>query len=802
MNVFYFNSNPMNSSSDRKRQISRLLMILPLLLAAAISLQAHGYVIRGQVIDRSNNNPIWHATIIARTDSAKFVAGLESDQSGRFYTAEITTARPIVVEVTHTAYQPTYINLYGTPQGVIDLELIPLTPKATELKEVTVVSESVIQKPDRYIVFPSTHEIEQSPSSISLLNELQMKLPGLRVNEALQSVTVDNRAPVFKINGKQVNFSRITTLNINDIIRIEYQDTPDIRYGDRSAINFVLRPREEGGSFTSNLNSALTTGNISGGIGGTYYYKKSEWNLNYTINWRDYDDRYINTDEAFLSDERSVSREKAGDAGKMGYTFNYLNLGYTYMFNLNTMFAVTAGVAINRDNSTDPYTVTQRENSAEYRHNNLIKTKNDFNSPQIELFFRKQFSNKQSIELNGYGNYRDGKFDRDYSDTYADDPALDYNQLSHTDSKAWRLGAEGLYSKDFRNFTTRVGANYYHDHTENDYTENSALSLDRYNADNLYAYGQIVGRVNKFGYSVAAGVRYFSASEGNSSMNAARFKSNITLNYQFSRKWSVNYLFMYDPSMPGLSQQTDIVRTIDDILVSTGNMNLQPSKWFRNRLYARYSTGKFTGTFWASHSRTLSPKFNSYTYISDPGSPYYGKFMSRPCNGRRDDRINLQLDLGIQDLFKHVSLFAVIGYDGYTLNGFKDISGETDKRIYASINGSVYFSNWTFGANFTIEPQYNLNGDTFSRNERFNSIYARYRYDNWYFTASIANPFTKRGSLYRNWSESNTHPTEHIVYIKDCANMVTIGVNYRINWGKSLRKFKQTYKNSVPDTGL
>ena len=263
---------------------------------------------------------------------------------------------------------------------------------------------------------------------------------------------------------------------------------------------------------------------------------------------------------------------------------------------------------------------------------------------------------------------------------------------------------------------------------------------------------------------------------------------------------SLNYLFIFDPTLPSLSQQSETVQTIDDISVRMGNMSLKPSSWFRNRIYVRYTYKKFTGTFWASHSRTIDPMFNRYTYISDMGNPLYGKFLQQTVNGERDDRINLQLNIGFQELLNHFSIYGIAGWDRYDFTGFGNIN--CDKRFYSSIQAQAYFGNWTIAANFEITPQYTLGGNQLSRSERWNTIQVQYKWRNWYFNCTLSNPFTKDGALYESITLSDVHPESRRTFIPDNANMVSLSATYRLNFGKGLKKYSRTIKNSGLDTGV
>ena len=182
------------------------------------------------------------------------------------------------------------------------------------------------------------------------------------------------------------------------------------------------------------------------------------------------------------------------------------------------------------------------------------------------------------------------------------------------------------------------------------------------------------------------------------------------------------------------------------------------------------------------------------------GNPLYGKFLRQTVNGERDDRINLQLNVGFQNLLNHFSIYGIAGWDRYDFTGFGNIN--CDKRFYSSIQAQAYFGNWTISADFEITPQYTLSGNRLSRPERWNMVQVQYKWKNWYFSCSVFNPFTQKGSLQETITLSDIHPENYVRSIRDNANMVTLGVVYRMNFGKGLKKYSRTIKNSGLDTGV
>ena len=762
--------------------------------------QVYAYDITGQIVDRTDNSELAGASVVIKTDSVSIVTAVTADEKGKFRVSGIT-APDVWIDVQMIGYQGQRTVISGNEGENLNLDVIALTPVQNMLDEVTVTGSSVIQKPDRYLIIPSQKDIERAESSLSLLSTLQMKMPGLYVNEAMQKATIENRTPVYQINGKEVPFSRILTINNDNVLRIEYHDTPDIRYADRGApgiINFVMRPVQEGGSVTANVMSAVTTGVVNASVGATYNYKKSEWAFNYNTNWRNYDEWQSEGSETFIGKDATLTRTSEAVPSKMSYLNHFINLGYTYMYDLKTMFAATIQTGILSNANNDIFNRVMDTSGEKYLRQS--KSESDRWNPSGDIYFRKQFDKNSKFEVNAFGSMSNGNYDGLLNYTY-DNGNPEYHQTNRTENTSWRAGAEALYSRNYSSLTTTYGVKYYRNYAENLYSENmESATLDKLNTDYLYAYGSVVGRWKKLGYSAGIGGIYAHTKEQEREMNAFRPKVNVTLNYQLPRNWSLNYLFIFDPTLPSLSQQSETVQTIDDISVRMGNMSLKPSSWFRNRIYVRYTYKKFTGTFWASHSRTIDPMFNRYTYISDMGNPLYGKFLRQTVNGERDDRINLQLNVGFQNLLNHFSIYGIAGWDRYDFTGFGNIN--CDKRFYSSIQAQAYFGNWTISADFEITPQYTLSGNRLSRPERWNMVQVQYKWKNWYFSCSVFNPFTQKGSLQETITLSDIHPENYVRSIRDNANMVTLGVVYRMNFGKSLAKFRRTINNRGIDTGV
>ena len=784
------------TNKNGKKESKLLLFIVFALLM--LPLKAFGYVITGQVVD-DTNTPIKKAVIIGRNSANKVRIGVETDPSGHFSSVNVNDST-LTVEITKEGYSPIYMIVDGTSDEFVDLGKVTLSKLTTTLDEVVVTAQSVIQKADKYIIFPTTKEVSQSTDGLSLLNNIQYKMPGVTVNESLQTVKADNNTPVFKINGKPSDLSHFLSINPNSVLRVEYHNTPDIRYGNRQTINIILKPREDGGFVLGNLMSGFYTGFINGNIGANYRSKKSEFDLNYRTNWRDYSERNISSDERFIAPSNIVDRKSVGMPSAFNYLSNELSIGYTYFYDASTVFSFNSGIAFESQNYDDNSKNTEITGDITRKFNRLLNRSTDYTSPNVDLFYKKQIDDRQHVEVNAFGRYSTGDFNR-YNSDVAEGSELPINWTTFTRNNSWRCGLEVMYSKAFSNrFTMNVGVQELYNSAKNSQTNDASLSVDKIGQNRFTLYTQAYGRINKFQYGVNVGCLNNRSNNNNYIVNASRIKMNFNLGYGVSKYVTLNYLFIYDPALPSTSQQSVLTQTIDAISVRQGNPDLKPSEYFRNRIYARYAIKKFNTSLWVSHSRTNNAIYYDYSYITDKTSQYYGKFMSKATNGRHEDLLNLEWYFTFSNLFNHLTLWGKVGFDYASI----DMSSAhyNKHNFYGSVNGNFEYGNWLISANYQIKPRYNLNGNIFTSEDRWNTIKVAYRHKNWHFSLTGVNLFTKRGSTFKQIEYSEIHPMTKTQCIKDNANMILFGISYRLDYGKKQDKTKRSLNNDGIERGI
>jgi len=741
-------------------------------------------VMSGRLVDE-NGNPVEFANIILKAAASSItVDGGISDENGAF-TFNLEEGQ-YILEASSIGYVT--LTIVCSPRELGELTM----PKDVEqLEGATVNASRTTVKGGQYIVVPDEKEAKASAKGIDLL--AMQQLPGLSVDRALQSIKIDGGTPVLKINGKEVNITRLANLNPEHIKRIEYSNNPGIQYLDRGAagvINIVLKEAEDGGSLVGSAESAFSTWFINSYHMGTYHKGKSEFGVEYNISHRNYKEDPAVLDDKYIDSERNVERHLKMN-NPFHYTTHNITGEYTYMPNDSTMFIASLKESYYGQERSAAGNCDITDRGIAYIINSSREGKVRQNHPSLDLFYSMNLPSAQKIEFNVVGEYNSEDVLQIENQDYPDGMATFDNSVKNS---GWAISAEGVYNKRFNSVSTRWGVQYQYNFAKNNYYPYGIISTMTKN--NTYIYAQADGAFGEnASWMIGTGAKIFSVNNGTDRKTYVRNLSSAQINWKMSKNWSLNVSSNFNPSLPSLGDLSDVLQKNDYIEGVQGNPDLKPSSSLNNRLVIRYNgdKGMFL-TLGAGYLHTFSPIISTFSYVPD-----YDLFIGTPQNATFSNRLYTGFEFGFKEIFNHFN----IKYSGTYKR--EESKGDSFDHIYNNYWSQIDFQGvwekFLFGCYFTITPEWTLNGEILRSSERGQNIYAQYNWKNVTLGVNWHCPFNKKGYMYGAKNLSEIHTAEQYNWTVENGNMIVVSLSWNFDFGKSFNKGNKTLWNGGYDSG-
>lgn len=762
--------------------MKRILFTLAL---ALMGVNAFAQTITGRLVDDGGQPVAFANVVLFAGEPPAHQAGTTTGEDGSFS-----------VEVPNGTYrlEASYVGLERLAvRCTAGDDLGVLTMNRMQLREVEITASRTTEEVDRYVVLPKPEEVEAAGRTLVLLDMLG--LPGLKVDVALQSITVDGGLAILQINGKEVPVARLANLRAEHIKRVEYSNNPGIRYLDRGAsgiINIILKEREDGGSIVANGNTAFTTGFANGYLQGSYHVGKSEFSLEYTLGYRNYHNVPYELEDSYLDSARTVVRSQRTNM-PFWYITHELTAEYTYQHDDSTMF-----VAAIKDNyltktlsAYGTMTETDRGVTSDQSLEELQHQRD--NLPSLDLYFTHRMPRGRKMELNVVCEYSVNRYDNTL--TYSAEGFAPATYATDVDGHGYALSAEGAYSVQLGTAELRTGLQYQHNFAANDYTlYGTTTSMTK---DNAYLYAELAGSLgSKVGYSLGTGAKLFNVSDGTDNPRYLRNLSTARLQWRISPQLSLTASAQYTPILPTLAALSPVFRQTDDVEGQQGNPDLKPSEQLRAALMLRYTHPK--GYYVIANSGLMHifhPYFDSYQYNAERDLFVLSYYEA--------DRWHVPygyLETGVKGLWNHLNLSFAGVYFHYVSEGPE--FSHTRDNIAAEINVQFFWKGVVAGANFTLLPRVKLLAEDYTKDEMNQEVYLQYRWKSLTASAMWLCPLNPDGYSYEVQGLSAIHPFRHTHWTADNGNMFVLGLTWQMDFGRQFRKGEKTLNNGGYDNGM
>lgn len=759
-------------------------VVLPSIVAVATfsSITLSARTISGVVYSDSDSTSVVGASCRLFSGD-NFIGGTATDGRGAF---ELDTdiKSKLRLEVSMTGFNTAEIMI--DKSGDVKVGDVYIT-EGVALDEVTVTAGQMTESRGRTILFPSASDVKASSTAISLFQKLPFA--GLQANPVNRTLTVDGGTPVILINGVPSTIDDFNALPPKDIARIEFSRMTPARYADSGKsgfINITLKERNDGGQIYAWGRSAVNTAFVDANIRASYHQGPSQFSLIYVPSWRNYQKVYDNTAESYIGDDFRVDIENH-DRNPFNYTYHNVRLKYDFTRDVNTLFSATFSVT---PSESGRRAIARSHDTYFGDYDNYNRTKSKDMAPSLDLFFKRNFNGKNTLEAQVVGTLSSSDYRRTNSYRYADGTADDY--VMDVDSRRRSLISEICYSHEFSGQTS-LSAGYQNTLSRSTNTYLTSDYKPVLTENNNYVYVRLGQQIGNVYLSAATGAKLFWIKND---MNKRRFVRNLSsaqLSWNIGSHWNIRGAFSYSPSIPSLTSLTDYPQQQTPYLISNGNPDLKVPENFTYQFSATYRTGKFSVSYMSAIANTSNSLVDDVTYIGDR------MFLSQSVNGRYRHVYQNDLTMKLSEIHG-------FGANLYLSLMHYESAGQTWKHHLTSFDASM--SLWWSKGPFTVSywrklPGKYLNGHYVGKDENGDALSLEYAPDkHWTIGVDWMYMFDKKGTRYPAWNYSAVNPSYRERYIKNNGNMIVLSATYSADFGSIFRSSRRSLNNSDNGSSL
>jgi len=761
------------------------------LFCSAITATANNAKISGRIKDANDKSAIIGATVLLMQDTAQ-IAGTATDNNGKF-SLDADTGN-YILELSYIGYET--IRMALTVNGDTHIGDILMQEGATELGEVVVESQAIIQKVDRQILLPSKEQMQASSDGVSLLQNLQ--IPRIVISPIDNSVkTLSDESVQLRINGVEASTSDVKAINPKDIIRIEYHDQPGVRYnGAAAVVDYIVKHRDTGGS----LMLAGTNGLTLPGIGNYYLAGKVHFgksSLQAVATYAPYDIYWTRTNnETYNFSTGKVENNEVGEPTRYKtYPVN-VSLNYNWTNGDKNMLNIRL-----RDNMAyTPYGSSDRD-SRLYQPTDSFEIhdhdKSSSQSPSLDIYYQHNLPHKQHLYFDVVGTYINTHSDRRFLQTplFGSASTDTTDVLSSVRGDKWSLIGEAIYEKEWENIMLTVGARHNQQWVKNTYLGSTEATVNMTTGE-TYAFAEMRHRVDKFSYVVGIGTMHTLIEQGGQKQSTWIARPQLTMSYNFGKGWFWKYKGYVSGYQPSLSQLSDITQQIDKYQMRRGNPNLRSVMYVSNEMELSWQSKHVNLNLWANYSYDHKPIMEeTFEEIID-GSPYAIRMYD---NQRGFHKLNVSPSVQVK-LLDNKLMFNVTPFVKYMVSQGNNYNHE---HVNYGVRGGIFYllKGWRFFAD-VVTAQHNLWGETLTLGELTHDIGINYNSEHFGFGFMMVNPFSPHGSRTVTKDLSSLAPTANTAVMQNYRQVLMLNFNVNLDFGTKHREGWQRLNNEDTESGI
>ena len=767
------------------------IFLFAAMLCVAMTATANNAKISGRIKDANDKSAIIGATVLLMQDTVQ-IAGTTTDNSGKF-TIDAGNG-DYILELSYIGYETVRMAL--TVNENTHIGDILMQEGATELGEVVVESQAIIQKVDRQILLPSKEQMQASSDGVSLLQNLQ--IPRIVISPIDNSVkTLSDESVQLRINGIEASTADVKAINPKDIIRVEYHDQPGVRYnGAAAVVDYIVKHRDTGGS----LMLAGTNGLTLPGIGNYYLAGKVHFgksSLQAVATYAPYDIYWTRTNnETYHFSTGKIENNEVGEPTRYKtYPVN-VSLNYNWTNGDKNMLNIRL-----RDNMAyTPYGPSDRD-SRLYQPTDSFEIhdhdKSSSQSPSLDIYYQHNLPHKQHLYFDVVGTYINTHSDRRFLQTPLRGSASTdtTDVISRVRGDKWSLIGEAIYEKEWENIMLTVGARHNQQWVKNTYCGSTEATVNMTTGE-TYAFAEMRHRVDKFSYVVGIGVMHTLIDQAGQKQSTWIARPQLTMSYDFGKGWFWKYKGYVSGYQPSLSQLSDITQQIDKYQMRRGNPNLKSVMYVSNEMELSWQSKHVNLNLWANYSYDHKPIMEETYEENIDGSAYAIRMYD---NQRGYHKLNVSPSVQVK-LLDNKLMFNVTPFVKYMVSQGNNYNHE---HVNYGVRGGIFYllKGWRFYAD-VVTAQHNLWGETLTLGELTHDIGINYNSEHFGFGIMMVNPFSPHGSRTVTKDLSALAPTSNTAVMQNYRQVLMLNFNVNLDFGTKHNEGWKRIDNEDTESGI
>ena len=763
--------------------------VLAAAMVCAVSMAANNKV-SGVIKDAADKSALVGVNVSLKQGDQQ-VSGTVTDAHGKF-SLEAETGE-FVLECSYIGYEPIGMSL--AINGNINLGTIEMNEASTELGEVVVEGDAVIQKVDRQILLPNKEQLGASSDGMSLLQNLQ--IPRIVVNPVENSVkTLANQEVQLRINGIEASSSEVMAINPKDVIRIEYHDQPGVRYnGAAAVINYIVKHRDTGGNLMLNASNGVTMpGWGEYHLSGKVNFGKSSFSLITHYSPRDIYWTRTNA-ETYNFSTGTIENREVGEPTR--FKGNPVNLGLSYNWTNGEKNMLQIALRDNMlfmpqsETNRDSYLYQGTDSFAIHDHESTQSI-----SPSLDIYYEHNLPDDNHLYFDVVGTYINSSNDRRFEQLPLGETVADTTDVtSRVRGNKYSLIGEAIYEKDWENIGLTVGVRHNQQWVENTYLGSADATVNMTTAE-TYAFAEVQQRVKQFSYAVGIGAMHTYIEQGGQKSSNWIARPQLTLSYDFGKGVFWKYKGYVSGYQPSLSAMSDVAQQIDKYQIRQGNPNLKPVMFVANEMQLSWQSKYVNLNIWANYSYDHKPIMEeTYEQLID-GQAYA---IRTYANHRGFHRLQVAPSVQVR-LLQNKLIFTVAPFANYYVSlGNSYTHKHFNPGVRASFMGM--YNGWQFFGEVTTRYN-NLWGETLEYGEFYHQIGVGYNADKWGFRAMLMNPFSVKGYSIETKDLSALAPNTQHAEMRDFRQMLILNFHCNLDFGTRHRENGKRINNEDKENGI